>query len=36
MAALPKSYKERFGPYLLSLLILAAFLFVWEGLTRTA
>jgi nitrate/nitrite transport system permease protein len=36
MAAPVKSYKERFGPYLLSLLILAAFLFVWEGLTRTA
>jgi nitrate/nitrite transport system permease protein len=36
MAAPVKSYKERFGPYLLSLLLLVGFLFVWEGLTSTA
>ncbi len=34
MAASSKSIKERFGPYLLSLLILAGFLLVWEGLTH--
>jgi nitrate/nitrite transport system permease protein len=29
------SLKERLGPFVLSLLILAVFLFVWEALTRT-
>jgi nitrate/nitrite transport system permease protein len=36
MATPATSYKERFGPYLLSLLILGGFLLVWEGLTSTA
>ena len=32
--ALRPSWKDRFGPYLLSLLILGLFLLVWEGATR--